>query len=70
MFDHGPELLYRTRHAVIATPYHRNRDGIIDVHRIMTEADQAISRGLIDRRGADLLLICPNGPEKLVYGGG
>src|SRR3546814_9292280 len=26
--DVGPELLYRTRHRVIGTPYHRNGDGI------------------------------------------
>jgi hypothetical protein len=68
MIDHGPELLYHTGHAVIATPYHRNRDGIVDVHRIMTDPEEAVSRGLIDRRGADLLMICPNGPENLTYG--
>jgi len=68
MIDHGPELLYHTGHAVIATPYHRNRTGIIDTHHIMTNPEESVSRNLIDRRGGDLLLICPNGPEQLTYG--
>jgi hypothetical protein len=54
----GPELLYRTRHAVIGTPYHRNTQGIIDNHRLFNVAYHDADRALIDQRGIDLILQC------------
>ncbi|MEJ2205311.1 MAG: hypothetical protein P8170_14525 [Gemmatimonadota bacterium] len=56
--DFGPELLYRTPHRVLATPYHRNR-GIIATHRLLTSADGGVSRILARMRGVDLILLCP-----------
>ena len=70
--DYGPELLYRTRHAVIATPYHRN-PGIFDAHRILTAGTDRESRRLIEARGVDLILLCPSAPERAYFsnpGGG
>ncbi len=70
--DYGPELLYRTRHAVIATPYHRN-PGIFDAHRILTAGAESESRRLIEARGVDLILLCPSAPERTYFsnpGGG
>ncbi|MCH9052273.1 MAG: hypothetical protein IIA72_14525 [Proteobacteria bacterium] len=64
--DYGPELLYRTRHAVIATPYHRN-PGIIDAHRILTAGAESESRRLIEARGVDLILLCPSVPERTYF---
>ena len=64
--DYGPELLYRTRHAVIATPYHRN-PGIIDAHRILTAGTDGESRRGIEARGIDLILLCPSGPERTYF---
>ncbi|MCH8097782.1 MAG: hypothetical protein IID53_11965 [Proteobacteria bacterium] len=64
--DYGPELLYRTRHAVIATPYHRN-PGIIDAHRILTAGTDRESRRLLEARGVDLILLCPSAPERTYF---
>ena len=57
--DFGPELLYWTPHAVVATPYHRNVQAVRDVHRILGSADEDESHVLLDRRQADLVLLCP-----------
>ena len=62
--DFGPELLYRTRHRVIATPYHRNDEGILDSYKIMTAGDPAEAKAMMDRRAVDLVLLCPNSPER------
>src|SRR3546814_17289824 len=50
--DVDPELLYRTRHRVIGTPYHRNGDGIFDGYRILatTYFDAARTARSEDRR--------------------
>jgi hypothetical protein len=61
-FNHGPELLYRTPHSVVASPYHRNVAGLLDSDRIFGARDDAAARRLIDRRGVELVLLCPNGP--------
>jgi hypothetical protein len=58
--DFGPELLYRTKHAVVGTPYHRNEQGILENYRIFSAADGAESKRLLDARGVELVLLCPN----------
>ncbi len=57
-FDHGPELLFRTPHAIIAAPYYSNSGGLLDSDRIFRSRDLDQSRRLMDRRGVDLVLIC------------
>jgi len=68
--DLGPLLLYRTSHSVVATPYHRNADGILDSQRIMTISDTAEARRLIAERGIDVVVPCgfgaPADEESLV----
>ena len=56
---HGPELLYRTPHRVIATPYHRNGAGIFDGHFMLATNDLEASRQLMAERRIDLILLCP-----------
>ncbi len=68
--DIGPELLYRTRHAVIGTPYHRNGDGIYDSHRMMTTGDETLARELLAGRGVDLVLLCRSAGERAFFRGG
>jgi asparagine N-glycosylation enzyme membrane subunit Stt3 len=70
-FDYGPELLYRTPHAVVAAPYYSNSAGLLDSDRIFRSNDQEESRRLIDQRGVDLILLCRDkaGPEA-AFGGG
>ncbi len=60
---YGPELLYRTHHFVIATPYHRNTDGIVDTIKFLRSTDELEAISLIEERHIDLVLICPSDPE-------
>jgi hypothetical protein len=64
-FDYGPELLYRTPHAVIAAPYYSNSGGLLDSDRMLRSGDADLSRRLMNRRGVDLVLVCRDevGPE-------
>lgn len=55
----GPELLYRTRHRVIATPYHRNAAGILDLYKVMRTTDMEEARRMLIAREVDLILLCP-----------
>lgn len=61
LMDFGPELLYRTPHSVIATPYHRN-PGIVAAHRILTSTTEE-ARDEIEARGIDWILLCPGRDE-------
>jgi hypothetical protein len=65
--DYGPQLLYRTGHAVVGTPYHRNGDGILDIHRIFSAGENAESKRLLDARGVELVLFCPSPREEILY---
>jgi hypothetical protein len=57
--DLGPELHVRSGADVIATPHHRNVQGIRDARSIMrSPPDEA--RAAIDRRGIDVVLVCPD----------
>jgi hypothetical protein len=67
--DWGPELLYRTGHAVVAAPYHRNAPGILDIHRMFSAVDPAISEAIVEARGIELALLCPSPRERLFYAG-
>lgn len=57
--DYGPELLYRTRHGVVGTLYHRNIAGMGDTLRAFTAKDEAVARSIVERRGIELVAICP-----------
>lgn len=61
--DLGPEILYRTGARVVATPYHRNAEGILDVARFMGATDPAAARDVVERRGVDLVLVCGPAPS-------
>jgi hypothetical protein len=65
--DHGPDLLYRTPHRVIGTPYHRNGSGIFDSHEMLATSEPALSRNLMRERGVDFVLLCPQAPERAFF---
>ncbi|WP_340119722.1 STT3 domain-containing protein [Pelagibius sp. 7325] len=65
--DIGPELLYRTRHRVIGTPYHRNGGGIFDGYQALATSDEATAHALIGRRQVDLVLLCGVAAEEAFY---
>ena len=65
--DIGPELLYRTRHEVIGTPYHRNGEGIFDGYSILATSDLPAAQALVEGRGIDLVLLCQSPAERTFY---
>jgi len=56
----GAEILYRTKHKVVATVAHRNTQGVYDGYRIFSGKDEAAVRRLLAKRKADLVLLCPD----------
>jgi hypothetical protein len=56
--DMGPEILYRTPHNVIATPYHRNEEGILFVRRAMSMTPE-MARSALAGRSVGMVLLCP-----------
>lgn len=66
--DDGPELLYRTKWEVIATPYHRNSQGIYDTYKIFSsEKGSPEAEGLLRTRSANLILLKKSGGEAQLY---
>lgn len=65
--DIGPELLYRTGHAVIGTPYHRNSDGIYDSHRMLAGSDIGDARRMMAERQIALILLCQGPGEQAFF---
>jgi len=65
----GPELLYRTPHAVVSTPYHRNNEGILDEWTFFTALPENYhkSREMARGRGVTHVLVRPFDPEEEAY---
>ena len=66
MFN-GPEIVYRSPHTVIGTPYHRNKTGILDTYDFFAATNEVRPREIAERRRIDLVLICRNGNEAQMY---
>ncbi|WP_052732114.1 hypothetical protein [Devosia geojensis] len=62
--DLGSHLLLETPHSVVAAPYHRNEAGVLDAFAFFN-APVAEARGILDRRGIGLVVVCPAMPEML-----
>lgn len=54
----GTELLYRTRHRVVATVHHRNFAGILASLQILGGTADGEIRARVRERGIDLILLC------------
>jgi hypothetical protein len=65
--NYGPEILYRTRHRVISTPYHRNASGILDAMNLFKSTDETKALSLLKNRKVDLIIVCPGGSETSYY---
>jgi hypothetical protein len=65
--DLSAELMYRTPHETIATPYHRNKAGILDDFHVMEAQDDAEAEAILRRRGVTLILVCPTLDESETY---
>jgi hypothetical protein len=67
MADHGPEILYRTGHAVLSIPNHRPQPGFAATLRVLTATDPAAARAELERAGIDWILLCPNPVERELF---
>jgi hypothetical protein len=67
VINFGPELLYRTRHSVLAIPNHRRQPGFDAGYRIMTASDFAAAERGLRTTGIDLVLVCPSSIESWFY---
>jgi asparagine N-glycosylation enzyme membrane subunit Stt3 len=56
--DHGPRLLYHTPHRVLAAPYHLGT-GMLEAYHIMSSASDHEALARLERRGIDLIVLCP-----------
>jgi hypothetical protein len=56
--DLGPETMYRSDHNVIATPYHRNEQGILFVREVMSMPPEE-ARPVLATRDVGIILLCP-----------
>ena len=63
----GPEILYRTHHEVIATPYHRNAAGILCAYNIMTAVTDEQAYQKIRKRGINVIILCLESNESEIY---
>lgn len=55
----GAYLLFWTRHAILASNYHRNLAGYRDLYRFLHAADADTAREIAARRHIDMLVFCP-----------
>jgi hypothetical protein len=63
----GPEILYGSRHEVVAGPYHRNAAGMLDLITLFSTTDEDEAEAIIRRRSLDLILIAPEDAEAADY---
>jgi len=54
----GPELVYRTPHAVTASMHHPNAAGILDNVRILGATSETRALDIITKHGIDLIVLC------------
>jgi len=55
--DQGPAILAYSAHSVVAGPYHRNEQGILDTFDLLTNAPD-VGAKIARRRGIDYVSIC------------
>ena len=66
--DLGAHLLLYTPHSVVAAPYHRNEEGVLDTFRFLNNPiDEA--RQILEARGIGMVVVCPAMPELRGIGG-
>jgi len=60
--DLGSHMLFYTPHSVVAAPYHRNQQGVLDAfHFFNWPIDEA--RKILEARGISVIVTCPAMPE-------
>ena len=56
--DLGAPLIFWTRHSLVATPHHRNKEAMADTIRAFA-GDPAGAEALVRKQGATLIIYCP-----------
>lgn len=56
--DHGPELLYRTRHGVLSITNHRHQPGYTFTWSVLAETDPRRAADGLHDRGVDAVVLC------------
>ena len=64
---YGPEIIYRSRHSVVGSPYQRNTAGILDSIDFFSSTGDEQARGIIDKRGIDTVMLCLKAKETVWY---
>jgi hypothetical protein len=54
----GPELIFRAGVDVVAGPYHRNAQGMLDSYGIMAATESERAREALQARGIDVVVFC------------
>lgn len=62
--DMGAHMMLYTPHHVVAAPYHRNEEGVLDAFRFFRRAE-ADALKIARKRGLSLVVTCPAMPEML-----
>ncbi|WDR02030.1 hypothetical protein PSQ19_15295 [Devosia algicola] len=60
--DLGSHILLNTAHSVVAAPYHRNTEGLLDAFHFFNQPIGSV-RDILDKRGIGLVVTCPALPE-------
>jgi hypothetical protein len=60
--DYGPEIMFRTPHAVFSIPIHRLQPGYTNTYRALTAATGSAAREILMQSEVDLIVICRTGP--------
>ncbi|NNF13735.1 MAG: hypothetical protein HKN72_10940 [Gemmatimonadetes bacterium] len=60
--DWGPEIVFRTPHQAVASPYHRNATGLLDSHTFMSATDDMTALSIAQERGIDWVVLCRDRP--------
>ncbi|WDR07103.1 hypothetical protein PSQ90_06625 [Devosia rhodophyticola] len=60
--DLGSHILLNTSHSVVAAPYHRNEQGVLDAFHFFNQPIST-ARDILDKRGINLVVTCPALPE-------
>jgi hypothetical protein len=64
---YGPEIIYRSQHSAVATPYQRNTKGILDTIDFFAATDLATARHIAQKRGIDTVMLCLKAKEQSWY---
>jgi hypothetical protein len=62
LIDLGSHTLLYTRDSVVAAPYHRDQQGLLDAFHFF-DGPIAGGRDILAKRGVSLVVVCPGMPE-------